>query len=355
MNSVHSQFRCDDRGAQRSGAIAIRETLLIVVAPIASLLLLYQALSICHDNPQSSVKLLVRPVYHISIDHDERQLWVYRLREDVVRMNLASGEVTQSLSMPRLQLSAVAHSREGSTSLLCAANGTVVLFREGQPSQTADLSPDTGVDASLSDNGTVAIAAAPGGRIHGWRYDGTTLREFSLELPSEAAILRVGLNPSGQRMFVARTNGFVSFPSLESQDCDVAALVVGTDCVEFAWSRDEKRFGVVTSDFHVRIYDVATGAIVDQGRLDDTRDYLEGVCASMSPDGRRLAVSTTVSPDVYLWDIEGHRPARRLKGHTGIVPAIQFSADSARLYTGSFDGTIREWSVESCSQLRTID
>lgn len=355
MNTARVSLRCEDRGAPRSGVIAIRELLLILVTPVALLLILYHALSVGQPHPQSAVNVLARPVYHISIDQDERQLWVYRLRDDVVRTNLVSGEVTQSLSMPRTQLSAVAHSREGSTSLLCAANGAVVLFQQGQALQGADLSPDAGIGASLCDNGTVAIVAAPGGRIYGWRHDGTTMREFSLELPSAAAISRVGLNPSGQRMFVARTNGLVSFRSLESQDSDAAALVVGTDCVEFAWSRDEKRFGVVTSDFHVRIYDVATGSVVDQGRLDATRDYLEGVCASMSPDGRRLAVSTTVSPDVYLWDIEAHRPARRLRGHTGIVPAIQFSADSARLYTGSFDGTIRVWSVDSCSQLRILD
>lgn len=333
----------------------MREMLLILVAPVALLLLLYHALSVSQVNPQSAMKVLVRPVYHISIDRDDRQLWVYRLRDDVVRMNLISGEVTQLLSMPRLQLSAVAHSHEGSTSLLCAANGTVVLFQDGQPSQTADLSPDAGVDASLSDDGAVAIAAAPGGRLLGWRHDGTAMQEFSFDLAGEAAILRVGLNASGRRMFVARTNGIVSFRSLETPDHDASTLAVGAECVEFAWSRDERRFGVVTSNFHVRVYDVATGSIIDQGKLDDTRDYLEGVSASMSPDGRCLAVSTTVSPDVYLWDIEGHTPARRLKGHTGIVPAMQFSADSARLYTGSFDGTIREWSVESSSQLRTID
>lgn len=333
----------------------MRELLLILVAPVALLLLLYHALSVSQVNPQSAMKVLVRPVYHISIDRDERQMWVYRLRDDVVRMNLGSGEVTQSLSMPRLQLSAVAHSLEGSTSLLCAANGTVVLFQDGQPLQTADLSPDAGVDASISDDGTVAIAASPGGRLLGWHYDGTSMQEVSIDLPAEAAILRVGVNASGQRMFVARTDGIVSFLSLEAPDRDVAGLAVGAECVEFAWSRDERRFGVVTSSFHVRIYDVATGSIIDQGKLDDTLDYLEGVSASMSSDGRWLAVSTTVSPDVYLWRVEGHTPARRLKGHTGIVTAMQFSADSSKLYTGSFDGTIREWSVESGSQLRTVD
>lgn len=355
MNTVCAQMKCDARGARRSAAIAVREMLLILVAPVALLLLLYHALSVGERYSQSSMNVLAHPVYHISVDHDERQLWVYRLRDDVVRMNVISGEITQSISLPRLQLSAVAHSRDGATSLLCAASGAVVLCQDGQLSQAADLSPDAAVDASLSGDGAVAITATSGGRFQGWRRDRAVMREFSFNLPSNAAVLRVGLNESGERMFIARTDGIVSFRSLETPDRDGIALAVGPECVEFAWSRDEQRFCVVTSDFHVRVYDVATGDVIDRGRLDDTRQYLEGVSASISPNGRCLAVSTTVSSDVYLWDIESHHPARRLQGHTGIVSAMQFSADSARLYTGGFDGTIRLWSVQSGSQLRTLD
>jgi len=355
MNTVRAHVVCETQNRWRSGAIAVRETLLILVAPITLLLLLYHALSVNPGNPQAAVNVPVRPVYHLSIDHDERHLWVYRLREDVVRMPLPAGDVLQSLPMPRLQLSAVAHSLNGTTSLLCGANGSVVLFQGAQASQAADVSPDACIDASVSEDGTVAIAVASEGRFQGWRHDGTAMREFSFDLPSRAAILRVGLNPTGRRMFIARTNGTVYFRSLDALDQDETVLDVGAECVEFAWSHNEQRFGVVTSDFGVRIYDVATGRIVDQGRLDDSRQYLERVTAAISPDGRYLAVSTTVSSEVYLWQIEGRRPARRLRGHAAIVPTIQFSSDSQRLYTGSYDGTIREWSLESCAQLRIID
>lgn len=356
MHSLRGYFGNNDWFARRSGVIAIREMLLILIVPIGALWMVSQAMTVFEDNPKAAARVPARPVYNISLEHDEHHMWVYRLHEDVVRINLMSGDVEQSLSMPGVQLSAVAHSHDHSTILLCCADGTVVMFRDGKTVKAGDLSPDVGFDASVSDDGTVAIVATSSGRFHGWRCHGSEMKDFAFNLASSSVVLQIGLNSTGDRLFIAKSDGIVLFRKLETPERDATTLNVGAECLAFAWSRDERHFGVVTGDFRVRIYDVATGSIIHQELLDDSsRQFTEGCIASISPDGRRMAVSTTVSSEIYLWDIEAAVPVRRLKGHDGIVHTMQFSPDSERLFSGSYDGTIREWSLKTCSQLRIID
>ena len=49
--------------------------------------------------------------------------------------------------------------------------------------------------------------------------------------------------------------------------------------------------------------------------------------------------------DVKLWNIRSGRPARALRGHTGPVRALSFSADGQRLISAGQDGTVRIWST----------
>ena len=50
---------------------------------------------------------------------------------------------------------------------------------------------------------------------------------------------------------------------------------------------------------------------------------------------------------VILWDAETKRQLRQLQGHRGPVVSAQFNKDDQRLFTGSEDGTVRAWDVES--------
>ncbi len=335
--------------------MAIRELLLILVVPIG-LWMISRAVTGVHDDSKAALRVAVRPVYSISVEPDERHMWVYRFREDLVRINLMSGAVEQSVSLPGVQLSAVAHSRDHSSALLCGADGTLVLFRDGQEAKAHNLFPDSGIDAAISDDGAVAITATESGQFRGWQEQGGEIQDFAFNLASNSVVLRIGLNSTGRRLFFAKGGGIVSFRNLESPDRDETTLNVGVECVAFAWSRDERHFAVVTVDSQIRIYEVATGRVLHQRQLDDkVQQFTDGCIAAISPDGLRIAVSAPKSCEIYLWDFEAAQPIGHLKGHGQIVHTMQFSPDSMRLYSGSYDGTIREWSLKTSSQLRVID
>jgi WD40 repeat protein len=83
---------------------------------------------------------------------------------------------------------------------------------------------------------------------------------------------------------------------------------------------------------------------------------------SFSPDGSRLAVGTFVGADhpaeVRGWDLVGGRELFRLRGHTGTVSGVAFSADGTRIASAALraislpdslqvrDGEVKVWDAD---------
>jgi WD40 repeat protein len=65
--------------------------------------------------------------------------------------------------------------------------------------------------------------------------------------------------------------------------------------------------------------------------------------SAVSADRKLLAVATGKS--VQLYDLTTGKPAAKLEGHAENVAALAFSPDSAKLFTGSADKTVRVWTV----------
>jgi len=89
--------------------------------------------------------------------------------------------------------------------------------------------------------------------------------------------------------------------------------------------------------------------------IDDSLPAISAATLDFSPDGSRIAIAFQETPTVFVWDVRAGRVSGQLHGHSGMSHTVQFSADSSRLYTGGYDGTVREWSLQSYSQLRRID
>jgi WD40 repeat protein len=67
------------------------------------------------------------------------------------------------------------------------------------------------------------------------------------------------------------------------------------------------------------------------------------VCASFSPDGRRISTAGWDDFAIRIWDAEDGRELLVLRGHTAGVLCCAFSPDGHRLVSGSIDGTARLW------------
>jgi WD40 repeat protein len=114
----------------------------------------------------------------------------------------------------------------------------------------------------------------------------------------------------------------------------------GYNASRLAVSPDGARLAAGLSDRTVRLWDAATGQVVDvlRGHSDLVMDV------AFSPDGGRLA-SAAYDRTIRLWDLATKRH-RVLRGHTGPVQRIAWQ-DADHVVTASVDGTIRDWRVPS--------
>jgi WD40 repeat protein len=63
-----------------------------------------------------------------------------------------------------------------------------------------------------------------------------------------------------------------------------------------------------------------------------------------SPDSRKLA-SGSYDKTVRVWSVSTGQVEQTLDGHSGLVKSVAFSPDGRKLASGSYDNTVRVWNV----------
>lgn len=356
MNSISRRGSDTRQSHFRKGLIAIGEGLLILVLLVGMTYLMARLVHV--ETSASNAAALRRScgVYHISIDSTEHHLWLHRPPGGVTRWNMVTDRDEMSLQPLNSEIAHVAHSADGATTMLCGFNETAVLHREGEEQKVAyfDCSDGTVLNVHVSSDGTIAFCITDCGRVYGWNRSGDEFLEFTYDLSSHLTIIQTGMNTDGRRLFVMESDGAVSFYVTETGARDQTELHVDTNTRALVWSPDETCIVTTCVDGYVRVYDVATDCIVNQGILKaGCANTYAGPVVKISPDGRLVAIPTGQC-SIVIWDLKSGSSIGELFGHRGIVSTVQFSPDSARLYSGSYDDTVREWSLDTFSQLRIV-
>ncbi len=83
--------------------------------------------------------------------------------------------------------------------------------------------------------------------------------------------------------------------------------------------------------------------------LDQSRS--PGLRAAFSPDGSRLAVASW-SSTAWVWNVATRTLERELRGHGSLLHGVAWEERAGRhaLWTGSYDGDVRVWSMDSAPQ-----
>jgi WD40 repeat protein len=118
------------------------------------------------------------------------------------------------------------------------------------------------------------------------------------------------------------------------------------DC---AFSTDGRWLVSSSSDYSARVWAVPSMRL--HAVLGGHRDDVD--MAAFSPDDRHIA-TCALDRCVRVFDRDG-RCLHEMRGHTGNVLSLAWSANENELVTSSVDGTVRLWNVESGQCVRSTD
>ncbi|MHC4958378.1 MAG: protein kinase domain-containing protein [Planctomycetota bacterium] len=202
-------------------------------------------------------------------------------------------------------------------------------------------------DVDFDASGNRVATAGWDGSVRLW--DVTTGRELaSLEHPGRmvphcrfapdgrtlASYSRVGRGGPKLHLWDARTGASLTKVKLEKQ------------ATGLEYARDGS---IVTGEGQfVRLYDPAS--------LKRLREIEHGAKVSAVATSNRYLAVALESGDIVLYDANGRRALRTLRGHADKVTALAFTLDGARLASGGLeDGVLRLWNTGTGSALWEVD
>ena len=130
-----------------------------------------------------------------------------------------------------------------------------------------------------------------------------------------------------------------------------AVSTVNTETGALKIRFSEQRAPVVAIGYSPDGHSIVTAAFESNARVWDRESRREVLSISMSkptirlaisPDGQRLLTSTW-EHEFDLWDVRDGGNLGRFVGHAGTVTGVAFSSDGERIFSCSFDGTVRVW------------
>ena len=221
---------------------------------------------------------------------------------------------------------------------ISAGKGIRILSGNALPIQTFAYSP----------NGKQLVSGDLGGSVKLW--DTQTNQEIKSFEGHSGIIQSVAFSPNGKLVASA------------GQDRSIKIWEVGTgrevrnliadeiDVQSISFSPDGKMIVSGGGDDLVKLWDVTTGNEIK--RLEAPVGSLPKV--KFSPDGKWIVCSNGNGYFTKIWNAKTGTELVTLKEHSGSVYSTAFSPDGKIIATGSSDGTIKLWSIQTGKVIKTF-
>ena len=233
---------------------------------------------------------------------------------------------------------------------MCDLDGSLVLRHDGEAVSIAQviLGDDILVQLLVADDGNDAICVTRNGRIVGWHRQDSGFVEFTYELGPGPAIRYVCADWTGCRLCVIRSDGSVTFHRSATGDLEGPNFNLGSTNLSVTWNCDQQSIVAVTDKGLIQVIDASSGRILHKVSSRQTAAEQRGGRQESRPteSGSRFDDLSTV---ICIWNTTSDSEPQKC-GHTAMVER-SICAGSDRLYSGSYDGTVRMVARHACTRI----
>jgi len=203
---------------------------------------------------------------------------------------------------------------------------------------SVSFSPDGKYLASGSNDNTVKI------------WEVKTGKEIRTLTGHTGIVNSVNFSLDGKYVISGSFDDTVKLWNVESGEA-ISTFSDYTDNVIFvSFTPNGKYIVIVTEDGKVRLRDVENRELKKTFYV----IYRSTQSESLSPNGKYIAIRSRIwNKTIDLWKVDSGKK-RILTGHTGDVNSVNFSPDSKYIASGSSDGTVKLWNVETGELIYTI-
>lgn len=154
-------------------------------------------------------------------------------------------------------------------------------------------------------------------------------------------------SPDGQKIITCADDGKIKVWDVRSGFCIVTFTehTSGVTACEFS-----KRGNVLFTsslDGSVRAWDLIR---YRNFRTFTAPTRLSFSCLAVDPSGEVVCAGSLDTDSIHIWSVQTGQLLDRLTGHEGPVSSLAFSPDGTQLVSGSWDNTVRLWSVFARTQ-----
>jgi WD40 repeat protein len=210
-------------------------------------------------------------------------------------------------------------------------------------------------DAAFSrDGSTFAVASSTGIYV----YDAATLEHIRW-IETGTYVEAVTFLPDGKILAAGYEGMTVKMWEIGEDEAVMDLFLHNNEIACMAFSPDGRLLATALHDNTIRIWDT-----VEKKELSALAEFSSVYWVTrmvFSPDGKYLAadlyMDSGMSPwpfRIILFEVEKAIEIRELIGHTNLITDFAFSPESNTLASGSLDGTIRLWNLDTGRQLRQV-
>lgn len=301
------------------------------------------------DSPNSDA----RPVINLAVNQEHLTLFTHAITGKLSQISLETGTLS-SRPVPKDTVAVAMSAKAGTIAMLEEWSEDrqmchrVDVVRNDQIVVSEEVNFEAYSDVSIyaSSDGNYVMCFSGQGTGIGWDLTESTPRRWTTNVGPMTHINR--LSPDGHRLFISSQNGPPFICDARTGEARILLAHVERVCQSVTWSADGNRLLIGDYGGGIHVFDALSGQRIWHHKL----DFQFARSVAFSDDGDKFAAGG-FDEIIRVWDLsQPDQQPIQMKGQRGVIRSLVFTASNENLISGSFNGTIFEWSLANQACVR---